>query len=121
MASVKASPQRLTPKTMQAAIIDHYRGRRVTFSCVSTKQRISASVDADLAATGHAAVVAGRAESLSAWVNEALRAQAERDRRLEALGVFLASFEEDHGTITDSEIAAATRSVQGRAVVVRGV
>lgn len=84
------------------------------------KQRLSASVDADLVAAGHDAVAAGRADNLSSWVNEALRRQAGHDRRLAALGDFLAEFEAQHGALSDAEIAQASRSAREQAVVVRG-
>lgn len=87
---------------------------------MSQRERLSATVEADLLAAGRAAVAAGRAESLSAWVNEALARQAAHDRRMRALDEFLGAFEAEHGAITDEEIAAATRRTRGRAVVVRG-
>jgi hypothetical protein len=87
---------------------------------VSVKARLSASVDADLLAAGHAAVSAGRADNLSAWVNDALRRQAEHDVRLDALGALVAEYESEHGPITDAEIAEATRWAGERAVVMRG-
>lgn len=84
------------------------------------KQRLSASVDSDLVEAGQAAVAAGEAGSLSAWVNEALRRQAEHDRRLRALDEFLAAFETEHGEITDDEIAEVSRRTSARSVIVRG-
>ena len=77
-------------------------------------------MDAEFVAAGHAAVAAGTAESLSAWVNEALRRQSEHDSRLTALGELLAEYEAEHGQITSAEIAEATRWGRERAVVVRG-
>ena len=85
-----------------------------------SKQRLSASVDADLMRAGQEIVAAGRAESFSAWVNAVLRAEVERDRRLQALSEFVADFEAEHGEITASEILAAGRAPCQRAVVVRG-
>jgi hypothetical protein len=76
-------------------------------------------VEADLLAAGRAAVAEGRAESLSAWVNDALRRQADHDRRLKAIDEFLRAYEDEFGEITENEIRAATRGVRGRAVVVR--
>lgn len=73
------------------------------------KVRLSASVDADLVAAAEAAVARGRLESVSAWVNEALRAKAEHDRRLEELGAFIAAYEREHGDITPAEVRAAAR------------
>jgi Arc/MetJ-type ribon-helix-helix transcriptional regulator len=87
---------------------------------MSTKQRLSASVDAEVLAAAEAAVADGRAANISSWVNEALHRQAERDRRMRALDEFLRAYEAEHGRITDDEIRAATRSASTRAIVVRG-
>lgn len=87
---------------------------------MAVKRRLSASVDAELLEAARSAVTAGRAENLSAWVNEALRRQAEHDSRLAALGELVADYEADHGEITDADIAAASRWARERAVVVRG-
>jgi hypothetical protein len=86
---------------------------------MSSKLRLSASVDAELLSAAQAAVDAGRADNISAWVNQALHRQAEHDRRLHALDLFLAEYEGAHGVITDQEIAEATRNVRTRALVVR--
>jgi len=87
---------------------------------MSAKKRISATVDAELVEASHAAVAAGDTESVSAWVNDALRLKVDHDRRLRALGSFIASYEAEHGEITDEEMAAAARWARERAVVVRG-
>lgn len=87
---------------------------------MSTKERLSASVDAQLLAAGHAAVAAGRAESLSAWVNDALQMKTAHDQRMVALDEFLATYEADHGEVTQKEINDAARRARGGAVVVRG-
>lgn len=86
---------------------------------MSSKERLSASVDADLMAVAQEAVAEGRAESVSAWVNEALRLKAEHDRRLRALDDFLASYEAEHGEIGEQEMRDAARRARARAVVVR--
>jgi|SRR5580692_8499872 Arc/MetJ-type ribon-helix-helix transcriptional regulator len=80
------------------------------------KVRLSASVDADLLAAAEAAVARGQLESVSAWVNAALRAKAEHDRRLEALGAFVASYENEHGEISADEMRAAARLTAARAI-----
>jgi|ERR1022692_826266 Arc/MetJ-type ribon-helix-helix transcriptional regulator len=87
---------------------------------MSTKQRLSASVDAELVAVAQEAVAQGQAESMSAWVNDALRLKAGHDRRLAALDYFLAAYEAEHGEITEEEMRNAARRARGRAVVVRG-
>jgi hypothetical protein len=81
---------------------------------------LSASVDADLVAVAQEAVAAGQAESVSAWVNEALRLKVVHDRRLRALDEFVAAFEAEHGEISEAEMREAARRARGRAVVVRG-
>ena|SRR5215470_1821089 len=87
---------------------------------MSAKERLSASVDADLVAVAQEAVARGHAESVSAWVNEALRLKVAHDRRLRALDEFVAAFEAEHGEITEAEMSEAARGARGRAVVVRG-
>ncbi len=79
------------------------------------KVRLSASVDADLVAAAETAVAHGRLESVSAWVNEALRLKVEKDRRLEALAAFVAAYEAEHGEITREEMRAAARRASARA------
>jgi hypothetical protein len=86
---------------------------------MSGKQRLSASVDADLVAVGQDAVAQGQAESMSAWVNDALRLKAAHDRRMQALDEFVAAYEAEHGEITGEEMREAARRARGRAVVVR--
>src|SRR5260370_33856360 len=87
---------------------------------MSAKQRLSASVDAELVAVAQEAVAAGQAESISAWVNDALRLKADHDRRLRALDDFLAAYEAEHGAISEEEMREAARSARNRAVVGRG-
>lgn len=87
---------------------------------MTPKQRLSATVDADLLVTGNAAVAAGRADSLSAWVNEALRRHAEHEARLEALDEVIAEYEAEHGEITAEDIERADEYVRRNAIRVRG-
>ena len=87
---------------------------------MTAKTRLSATVDADLIAASQAAVAAGEAESVSAWVNDALRLKIERDRRLRGIDDYIAAYEAEHGEITDEDMDAAYRAARARAVVVRG-
>jgi hypothetical protein len=87
---------------------------------MSTKRRLSASVDAAVMTAAQAAVSDGRAANISAWVNEALYRQAERDRRMRASDEFLLSYEAKHGVISEAEMQAASHRARARAVVVRG-
>ena len=84
------------------------------------KQRLSASVDVDLLEAAQRAVDEGRYDSVSGWVNDALRQQTERDARLRALSEFIAAYEAEHGEISPEEMQDAARRAQARAVVVRG-
>jgi len=87
---------------------------------MTTKRRLSASVDAELVAVAQEAVTGGHAESISAWVNDALRLKADHDRRLQALDEFLAAYEAEHGAITEDEMRDAARRARERAIVIRG-
>jgi hypothetical protein len=64
--------------------------------------------------------LAGEAESVSAWVNDALQLKVEHDRRLRGIDDFIAAFEAEYGEITDEDMDAAYRAARARAVVVRG-
>ena len=87
---------------------------------MTAKSRLSVTVDADLIAAAHAAVAAGAADSMSAWVNDALRMKLDHDRRLRGIGDFIAAYEAEHGEITEEEMEAAVRRARERAIVVRG-
>jgi hypothetical protein len=87
---------------------------------MSAKTRLSVTVDADLIAASQAAVAAGEAESVSAWVNDALRLKVEHERRLRGVDDFIAAFEAEYGEISDEDMEAAYRAAKARAIVVRG-
>lgn len=78
------------------------------------------TVDPELLAAGTAAVAAGQADSLSAWVNQALAERAARDRKLAALDAAIADYELRAGVITDQELRDQERADRASAVVVRG-
>lgn len=61
----------------------------------------------------------GRAESVSAWVNEALLERAARDRRAVALAEAVAAWEADHGVMTPEELATQAREDRDAAAAVR--
>jgi Arc/MetJ-type ribon-helix-helix transcriptional regulator len=87
---------------------------------MKNKRRLSVSVRPELVEAAEAAVAEGRAPSISAWVDEALRLKVERDRRLEALTRFVEEYEAEHGAISEEEVRSATRDARERATVVRG-
>ena len=84
------------------------------------KVRLTASVDPELLAAAKEAVAAGRADSVSAWVNEAMRKQAHLESKLAAMARFIAAYEAEHGVITEEEMRDARRWARERAIVVRG-
>lgn len=84
-----------------------------------SKHRLTVSVDAELAAAGAAAVAEGRAESVSAWVNEALADKAVLDRRLVALAEAVAAYEAEHGVISADEMADQAVADRDAAATVR--
>ena len=84
------------------------------------KVRLTASVDPEQLAAAREAVAAGRATSVSAWVNEAMRRQKEIESKLAAWERFFAAYEAEHGVITEEEMREARRSLRARAIVVRG-
>jgi hypothetical protein len=86
---------------------------------MTAKARLSATVDADLIAATQAAVAAGEAESVSAWVNDALRLKIEHEHRLRGIGDFIAAYEAEYGEITGEQMDAAYRAARARAIVVR--
>jgi hypothetical protein len=86
---------------------------------MTNRQRLSATVEADLLTAARHAVKEGRAGSLSAWVNDALRRQAEHERRMKALGEAIREYEAEHGVITEEEIRETTRRMKDRAIRIR--
>jgi len=84
-----------------------------------TKERLSATVDADLLRYGDHLVRSGQYESLSHWVNTALRTALERDEKLRAMDEFFKVYEAEHGEITEADMIEAERILQARAIHVR--
>jgi len=73
------------------------------------KRRLSVSVDEDLIGAAEAAVKRGDVPTVSAWVNEAMRAKLEQEQRLRALASFVKSFEAEYGEISQAEMQQAAR------------
>lgn len=87
---------------------------------MSKKERLTVTVDPELVRAGQEAVAAGRAESLSGWVNLALAERAEKERRLRAMADALSAYEAEFGEISPEEMAAQERADRAAARVVRG-
>lgn len=83
------------------------------------KGRLTVTVDRDLVTAANEAVAAGRASSVSTWVNTALSERAAKDRRLRALASAVAAYEAAFGEISDEELLAQQREDRRAAIVVR--
>lgn len=84
------------------------------------KDRLTVTVDRALLQAGSQAVAAGRADSLSGWVNLALAERVAKEERLRAIGEAIATYEAKFGEITADELAIQARDDRRSAVVVRG-
>jgi hypothetical protein len=78
------------------------------------KKRPTVTVHGDLIAGGHEAVKAGRAKSLSGWIE-----RETKERRLRAMAEAVAAHEAEFGTISAQELAAQDRADARGAIVVR--
>ena len=84
------------------------------------KERLTVTVDPSLVQAANDAVAAGRAQSLSSWVNLALEDRAAKERRLQAMAQAIAVYEAEFGEISEAELVAQARADSKSAVVVRG-
>jgi hypothetical protein len=87
---------------------------------MARKERLTVTVDANLVEAGNQAVAAGRADSLSGWVNLALVEREAKERRLLAMAEAVTKYEARFGAISAEEMAAQQRADQKAAIVVRG-
>lgn len=87
---------------------------------MTTKQRLTVTVDPELIEAGRRAVDSGQAESVSGWVSVALEEKLRRDRKLALLAVAVADYEKEFGEIAAEEIEAQRRADRQDAAVVRG-
>jgi hypothetical protein len=83
------------------------------------KRRVTITVDDSLVGEAVAAVAAGRAESVSAWVNDAMAERAARERRVAALTDLVTEYEAIHGEISADELAEQAQSDRDAAAVTR--
>ena len=77
------------------------------------------TVDEALLEEANTAVRHGRAESVSAWVSEAMAEHHEREQRLVLLGGLINEYEDEHGVITDEELAEQRQLDRDAAATVR--
>lgn len=83
------------------------------------RRRVTVTVDDDLLEAAHEAVVEGQAQSMSAWIGEAMALRQRRDQSLAALGRSIAAYEAEHGLITDEELSDQARADRDSAVTAR--
>jgi hypothetical protein len=84
------------------------------------KERLTITVDRGLLRAAQEAVAAGRADSVSGWVNRALEERAAKERRLAAMAEAVAAYEAEFGEITEDEMLRQEREDRRHARVVHG-
>jgi hypothetical protein len=83
------------------------------------KERLTVTVDRALVRAANKAVAAGRASSLSGWVNLALAERAMKEKRLQAMAEAVAAYEAKFGAISPEELIAQERADRRASIVVR--
>ncbi len=83
------------------------------------KRRITVTVDQEALDEALAAVDAGRAESVSAWISDAMEQRRIREQRLHLLSELIADYEAEHGEITDDELAQQEQTDRDAAAMAR--
>src|SRR5262245_26534712 len=86
---------------------------------MTKKERLTVTVDRDLLTAANQAVRAGRADSLSGWVNQALADRVAKERKLEAMAQALASYESRQGAISTQELRDQERTDRRTSILVR--
>lgn len=84
------------------------------------KERLTVTVDRALVEAANEAVAAGRADSLSGWVNLALAERAAKERRLCAMAEAVAIYEAEFGEISQAELLAQAKADRRAKVVSSG-
>lgn len=84
-----------------------------------TKRRITVTVDEDVYQAALQAVEAGRADSVSGWVNLSLSRERDTQARQAALAELVAEYQAEHGTFTAEELEEAERHAREAAAAVR--
>jgi hypothetical protein len=84
------------------------------------KGRITVTLDRALIEAANAAVKEGRADSVSAWINDGLAEHAENERRLAVMAELIREYEAEHGAFTPEQLAERERLDRRNALVIRG-
>jgi hypothetical protein len=88
---------------------------------VGEKRRLSASVDALLLEAAERAVKRGEAESVSAWVSDAMKTKLDNDARLRALAEVIADYEREFGEITEQDMRRVDQELKRRTIRTGGL
>jgi hypothetical protein len=83
------------------------------------KRRVTVTVDEVLLGAALKAVEDGRAESVSAWINDSISEHVQREHRAVVMRQMLAEYEAEHGEITDEEIAKQSQADRDAAAHLR--
>jgi len=83
------------------------------------KRRTTVTIDENLLAAAQAAVSNGMTDSVSSWINEAMVVRQDRDQRLSNLADLIADYEDEHGVITDDELAEQQQADRDAAAILR--
>lgn len=83
------------------------------------KRRATVTIDENLLAAAQAAVSNGMTDSVSSWINEAMAVRLGRDQRLSNLADLIADYEDEHGVITDDELAEQQQADRDAAAILR--
>lgn len=86
---------------------------------MSTKQRVTVTLDPQLVRAGNAAVRRGRATSLSDWVNAAVAARVSEDKRLAAARRAVAALDRELGAMSEDEMETRVAKLRANAIRVR--
>ena len=82
-------------------------------------RRVTVTVDESLLEAATLAVELGDADSVSAWIADAMADRRAKERRLAALSAMIADYEAEHGVITADEVAIQQQADRDAAAVVR--
>lgn len=80
---------------------------------------MTVTVDRALVEAANEAVAAGRASSISTWVNAALAERAAKERHLRAMAEAIAGYEAEFGMISAAELIAQQHDDRRTSIAVR--
>jgi hypothetical protein len=82
------------------------------------KERVTVTLDPEVIRAGNIAVEAGRAVSLSAWINAALSEQVFKEKKLKAMAEAVKAYESEFGAFTKEELEERRRLDRENSILV---